>query len=72
MSIDEKYFKREEGTYVKLLNGFEVYCFNISTMSWEPNQEWFETMFIDGEDMYEEVTGEEVKRYIDGINTKQR
>ena len=66
MEDNIKYYMRKTGAIVRVTDGVVLEYLN-SECSWIPNQEWFVSMFVDGEDDYKELTKEQVDNF---INTK--
>lgn len=64
-NIKEKkqYFIRKSEVIVCLKNETALYYLN-PECEWIRNQEWYMSMFVDGDDEYKEITEEEVKKYI--------
>ena len=58
-----KYYMRSSGIYVRVINDVYLECLN-SECRWVPNQEWFVSMFVDGEDEFKELAKEDVEMYI--------
>ncbi len=58
-----KYYRRKSGTYVRVIDGVILQYLN-PECNWIYNQEWFASMFIDGEDEYVPCTEKEVDSYI--------
>lgn len=68
---DIKYYMRKSGTIVRVVDGVILEYLN-SECSWIPNQEWFVSMFVDGEDDYIEISKDKVDNYInDKLNSKK-
>ena len=73
MVENTRYFKREDlnengvisYTYVRLVGETTLEYLNLE-YEWKPNQEWFVSMFYDGEVSFVEVSKEEVDEYIVG------
>lgn len=62
--IKKQYFIRKSGVIVCLQNETALYYLN-PECEWIRNQEWYISMFVDGDDDdYKEITEEEVKEYI--------
>lgn len=58
-----KYYLRKSGVIVRIID--DVILEYLSTeCEWLPNQEWFVSMFVDGEDEFKEISEEEVENYI--------
>lgn len=71
MEENIKYYMRKSGAIVRVIDGVVLEYLN-AECSWIPNQEWFVSMFVDGEDDYIEITKERVDKYInDKLNSKK-
>ena len=58
-----EYFMRKSGVIVRLIDGVMLEYLN-SEYNWLPNQEWFVSMFVDGEDEFIPLAKEQVDNYI--------
>jgi hypothetical protein len=66
-----KYYLRKSGVYVRVVDDVNLEYLT-SGCEWLPNQEWFLSMFIDGEDEFIEVPKEIVDNYIkEQLNSKK-
>ena len=63
MKKNIEYFMRKSGVIVRLIDGVILEYLN-SEYNWLPNQEWFVSMFVDGEDEFTRLTKEQVDNYI--------
>lgn len=63
MKKNIEYFMRKSGVIVRLIDGVTLEYLN-SEYNWLPNQEWFVSMFVDGEDEFTKLTKEQVDNYI--------
>lgn len=71
MEENIEYYMRKSGTIVRVKDGVILEYLN-AECNWIPNQEWFVSMFVDGEDDYIEITKEHVDKYInDQLNSKK-
>lgn len=62
--VKKQYFVRtNSGVIVCLVNDIAVYYLN-PECEWVRNQEWYVSMFADGEDEKREITEQEVMNYI--------
>ena len=71
MEENIEYYMRKSGTIVRVTDGVILEYLN-TECNWIPNQEWFVSMFVDGEDDYTKITKEYVDKYInDQLNSKK-
>ena len=71
MSKNIEYYMRKSGIIVRLKDGIILEYLN-RDCEWLPNQEWFVSMFVDGEDEFVQVTPEFVNDYINKkLNSKK-
>ncbi len=71
MKDNIQYYMRKSGAIVRLRNGIILEYLN-PECDWLPNQEWFVSMFVDGEDDYIELTEEQVNSFINRkLNSKK-
>ncbi len=61
-----RYYKRASGVIVRLIDDVALEYLTKEAI-WVPNQEWYISMFIDGEDEYQEISKAEVSSVIDNI-----
>lgn len=59
-----KYYIRKSGVIVRVIDDTSLEYLN-KEFNWVPNQEWYISMFVDGEDAYHEVDEKMVLDYID-------
>lgn len=59
-----KYYIRKSGVIVRVIDDTSLEYLN-KEFNWVPNQEWYISMFVDGEDTYQEVDEKMVSDYID-------
>jgi len=60
---DIEYYVRKSGIIVRVIDGVTLQYLD-DNFEWITNQEWYKTMFIDGDDEYDKLTKDEVKEYI--------
>jgi len=66
-----KYYMRKSGTIVRVIDGVAVEYLN-SECNWVLNQEWFVSMFVDGEDEFISLTEQQVDDFINKkLNSKK-
>ena len=66
-----RYYIRKSGVIVRVVDEVILEYLN-SECEWLPNQEWFVSMFVDGEDEFKEISEEEVNTYINNkMNSKK-
>ncbi len=64
--VNIKYYRRASGVIVRVIDDVALEYLN-KEADWVPNQEWYISMFIDGEDEYQEISKAEVNACIDSI-----
>lgn len=66
-----KYYMRRSGVIVRVRD--EVTLEYLSKeYEWVPNQEWFVSMFVDGDDDYIEISKKQVEEFLDEkLNSKK-
>ena len=65
------YYIRKSGVIVRLINGVILEYLN-PECKWMPNQEWFVSMFVDREDIYQEISeAEAMQRIYEKLNSSK-
>ena len=68
---DIRYYMRKSGTIVRVTDGVVLEYLN-SECNWVLNQEWFVSMFVDGEDEFVSLSEEQVDDFINRkLNSKK-
>ncbi len=71
MDTEIEYYMRKSGVIVRVIDGVVLEYLN-KEFNWIPNQEWFVSMFVDGEDEYIPLSKEKVDSLLEEkLNSKK-